>query len=120
MLSLYLFAFASACVWTALSTPVVRALAVRRNVLDWPNHRKVHTRSVPRLGGVALGVGTLLAAALTAAAFPAARALFAAHAVRLGGLAAGAVILCAVGVLDDVRRKIARLEAEREDLLSRL
>jgi len=43
----------SALVLSILFTPVLRAVAVRRRWVDQPdNHRKIHTQSCPRLGGV--------------------------------------------------------------------
>ena len=103
MLSLALLGFAAALVWTALVTPVVRALALGRNLIDRPDHRKVHTEAVPRLGGVALAVGLLLAGATVALLSPAARDLLSSHVGELASLVAAAWILGTVGLLDDLR-----------------
>jgi UDP-GlcNAc:undecaprenyl-phosphate GlcNAc-1-phosphate transferase len=103
VLSLALLGFAAALGWTALATPVVRALALGRNLIDRPDHRKVHTEAVPRLGGVALAVGLLLAGATVALVSPAARDLLASHVQELASLVAAAWILGTVGLLDDLR-----------------
>ena len=103
MLSLALFGFVAAFGWTALITPVVRALALGRNLIDRPDHRKVHTEAVPRLGGVALAVGFLLAGATVALVSPAARDLLETHVVELASLVAAAWILGTIGLLDDLR-----------------
>src|SRR5436309_5527942 len=42
-------------------TPLVRLLALRIGAVDRPGERKIHTRPVPRLGGV----GVVLAGSLT-------------------------------------------------------
>ena len=48
-------------------TPLVRSLAVRIGAIDQPGERKIHTVSMPRLGGVGV-VGSALLTALTAVA----------------------------------------------------
>jgi UDP-GlcNAc:undecaprenyl-phosphate GlcNAc-1-phosphate transferase len=45
--------------------PVCSSLAVRLNILDIPNERKVHVRPIPRSGGIAMAMGTLLPILLT-------------------------------------------------------
>ncbi|WP_040227752.1 glycosyltransferase family 4 protein [Bhargavaea cecembensis] len=37
-----------------LLTPIVKRLAVRLGAVDRPNHRKVHSRIMPRMGGLAI------------------------------------------------------------------
>lgn len=43
-----------------LITPVVRAFALRRQIGDYPNERKVHQSFIPRLGGVGIILGFLV------------------------------------------------------------
>ena len=43
-----------------LSTPLFRKLAIKFNILDIPNHRKVHKESTPLLGGLAVYIGVIL------------------------------------------------------------
>jgi UDP-GlcNAc:undecaprenyl-phosphate/decaprenyl-phosphate GlcNAc-1-phosphate transferase len=50
-----------------LLTPAVRGLARRWHLVDAPGQRKIHTVSVPRVGGVAVALAMLLALALAAA-----------------------------------------------------
>lgn len=75
-------------------TPLVEAYARRRGLLDRPGGRHVHTRAVPRLGGVALFAGLLAGCLVLAAA---------------GGLptvvaiAAGSAVVWLVGLVDDLR-----------------
>jgi len=52
---------------TLLVTPLVRAFALRRGLVDYPGGRKVHTHAIPRLGGVAIFAGVMAAVATQAA-----------------------------------------------------
>ncbi len=42
---------------TFAATPLVRRLAIRWNVVDWPDARRIHTAPIPRAGGVAVFLG---------------------------------------------------------------
>src|SRR5438552_18062017 len=82
-------------------TPLVRTLSVRVGAVDAPGGRKIHTRSTPRLGGVAV-----LLAGATALAVAAAIDSSTAAPVSGSALAAvilGVIIVFAAGVLDDIR-----------------
>ncbi len=72
-------------------TPLVRAFAHRRNLLDLPSGRKIHASPTPKLGGVAIFLGTSLAFYLLYS-----------HPYRLTGVWAGAFLLLIVGIIDDV------------------
>ena len=51
---------------TLVVTPIVRRFAIRRGLVDSPGGRKVHTRPIPRLGGVGLFAGVMAAVATQA------------------------------------------------------
>jgi len=79
--------------------PLVRTLAIERELLDEPGGRKVHATAVPRLGGVAMLTAFLFAigASLGLAGpplpgFP-----------RLVALVVGVVGVSTLGLIDDVR-----------------
>jgi UDP-GlcNAc:undecaprenyl-phosphate/decaprenyl-phosphate GlcNAc-1-phosphate transferase len=80
-------------------TPCVRALALGWNLVDAPGQRKIHTVSVPRLGGVGVTLAMVLALGAAAATGHASAAD-----VRgwLPVLLGGALVF-AVGLWDDVR-----------------
>ena len=40
--------------------PIFRAIAVKKNILDVPNCRKVHRCPMPKVGGMAIAVGALV------------------------------------------------------------
>jgi len=54
MAFLYGFGFAAALVLVVLLTPFVMKMAHAVGAVDHPNERKVHTRIMPRLGGLAI------------------------------------------------------------------
>ncbi len=45
---------------TVSLVPVMMRLAARFQLVDFPNSRKVHTRPVPRIGGLALALGVII------------------------------------------------------------
>ncbi|WP_404455721.1 undecaprenyl/decaprenyl-phosphate alpha-N-acetylglucosaminyl 1-phosphate transferase [Virgibacillus necropolis] len=54
-------AFLIALISTYLLTFPVKKLAFKLKVLDFPNHRKIHKAITPRLGGLAIFLGVILA-----------------------------------------------------------
>lgn len=86
-----LLAASGAFLITLLATPPVKRFAERLGVMDVPgDRRRVHSRPVPRLGGLAIFLG------LTASLL-----LFEAPGRRLSGLLAGAALIAAMGAADD-------------------
>ena len=108
MLIATVIGFAAALLATLVATPFVRALALGRNLLDAPNHRKVHTEAVPRLGGVALGAGLILGTVGAILLSPEARDILLRHGFRFATLVAAAGVLALVGLYDDLRGLSAR------------
>lgn len=53
----YLLGFIIALVLALVLTPLVKKLAFLVGAIDTPNHRKVHTKVMPRLGGLAIFLG---------------------------------------------------------------
>jgi len=79
-----------------LGMPSLIQLAVQKNLLDEPlEDRKVHSRSVPRLGGVLIFIGTLFTTTLLVNPEGA-------EAIPFLRLAAGALILFFLGLKDDL------------------
>ena len=87
--ALYAFALAAAIAWTLVS-PAER-LAWKVGAIDYPNERSLHATPTPKLGGLAILVGVLVAGALFLPTVDQTRAI-------LGGAAA----IAALGVLDDI------------------
>jgi UDP-GlcNAc:undecaprenyl-phosphate/decaprenyl-phosphate GlcNAc-1-phosphate transferase len=74
-------------------TPIVRALCTRHRILDSPGPLKIHTRPVPRLGGVAVALS--IAAGILVSAR---------HDLRANGFVLGALgVVWIASVVDDLR-----------------
>jgi len=65
---LYVFALLGAALTTALSMPLWRALCQRFGLVDDPGHRKIHDKTVPLAGGLAVAAGMIFPL-IAAAAF---------------------------------------------------
>src|SRR3972149_3844358 len=91
-----------ACATCAAATPLVRLAALRMGLTDSPDgHRKVHARSVPLGGGMAVLIA-LVATGSLAAALPRFSHLFApAGLPDLVLFATALTIITVVGLVDD-------------------
>ncbi len=61
---LYVMPFIVAMVVAMASLPLLAKIAARWDILDRPNVRKVHAAPIPRIGGIAMALGVLVAALL--------------------------------------------------------
>lgn len=98
---IYVSTFLLALLVTVFATPVVSALAAKVGAIDNPNERKVHKSAVPRLGGVAIYSGFILAilvGVLMAGIFN--RRLEGLH---LLGIILGSTMVLGVGIWDDIK-----------------
>jgi UDP-GlcNAc:undecaprenyl-phosphate GlcNAc-1-phosphate transferase len=86
-----LLAFLVAAVLAWLLVPVAERIAWRIGVVDYPNERSLHVDPTPKLGGLAIFVGTSVA-----------MILFQPWAEQTQALLIGAVVIVGVGVVDDV------------------
>jgi UDP-GlcNAc:undecaprenyl-phosphate GlcNAc-1-phosphate transferase len=96
----YLLVFLVAAVMTYATTPFVRWLAFKTGAITAVRDRDIHTTPIPRLGGVAMLLG-FIAALLVASRLPYLSQIF--QGGEMKGVLFGALIVCAVGVLDDIR-----------------
>jgi UDP-GlcNAc:undecaprenyl-phosphate GlcNAc-1-phosphate transferase len=104
-------AFAIAMLITWLLTPHVRNLALHWNVVANPRDRDVHLKSTPRLGGIAIYLGVILAAALTIT-----YRHYVTHGLngwswRMGGVIIASTFIAFVGMIDDVKDLKAQWQA---------
>ncbi|WP_308259434.1 MraY family glycosyltransferase [Pseudonocardia sp. H11422] len=95
----YLLAGLTAAVVTFLLTGLVRVLALKMGAVAWPRGRDVHVTPTPRWGGLAMLAGVLGGIGL-AAQLPALRLAFD-YSYDVPGVVLAAMLLVAVGVLDD-------------------
>jgi len=100
--AIYLVAFLTALTVTYLLTPLVRELAWRFGIMDLPNERRPHKHPTARGGGLAVVLGVTVAC-LMALIFPGARRPGGFDLHWWLGFAPAALVLLAVGLMDDVR-----------------
>ncbi|HSU70712.1 MAG TPA: MraY family glycosyltransferase, partial [Micrococcaceae bacterium] len=99
-MSIYVIVALLAAVVAYLATPVVRTVAVRNGIYSPLRDRDVHTVMMPRLGGVGMFAGLVVAMVVASQTFWI-RAIFADTSAPWGILA-GAAVIMAVGVVDDI------------------
>ena len=108
-------AFFVATLSAAVITPIVIRGAKRWHLLDAPDDaRHLHDRPVPRLGGVAIFIATMLGIASTLLYSPARATLTPAWNHFVLALLLGGSVLFAAGLIDDLRRirPIAKIIAQ--------
>jgi len=96
-------AFCIALVVVIAATPLVRRFALDIGVVDQPGKRRVHERPIPRLGGIALVLAFFAPLLVLFGLETEVARQFFSEPLRIVGLVAGAVVVCGLGVLDDVR-----------------
>ena len=89
---IFLFTLFLSVLLTISLIPVLSRLAYCCNTLDLPDERKVHARPIPRIGGVAMAVGSLVSVVAWNFGDTLLRAFLAA-----------ALVLVAFGLIDDLR-----------------
>src|SRR4051812_519789 len=99
----YVVACLISLVLSVLVTPLVRRFALRIGAVSTPGGRHVHSRAIPRLGGIGLAFAWAVpVVALTLRDGPLLRAL-AGQWLQVVTVVGGGAALCTVGALDDVR-----------------
>lgn len=95
----YIVAFTIALAVAYFITPRVKDFAIKVGALDAPDARKVHTRPIPRMGGLAIYAAFVLAVLSS---------MYVSREI-LGLLVGGTVILI-VGIIDDLKPLPARVK----------
>jgi UDP-GlcNAc:undecaprenyl-phosphate GlcNAc-1-phosphate transferase len=114
----YLVVFLVSAGTVLLITPLVRRLAARFGAIDRPSDRKVHPKPTPTLGGIGILAGVLVAMAV-AYFIPEFRRLYR-QSLELQGVALGALVITALGIVDDVRALSAPAKAAGQILAAGL
>ncbi|WNC14500.1 MraY family glycosyltransferase [Brevibacillus brevis] len=91
-MSTLILGFLTSLIVSFIATPYVKRLAVKVGAVDAPNQRKVHTRIMPRMGGLAIYLGYLVAFFLFVPYSSIGEML---------GIFIGSTIVMVVGMLDD-------------------
>lgn len=87
----YLLLFGIAFLISLMATPLVSKLAFRVGALDKPDKRKVHDKIMPRMGGVAVFAGFVVAALTQVNGNP-----------KVIGLLLGGTLIFLLGLMDDI------------------
>ncbi|GMB01349.1 MraY family glycosyltransferase [Pelosinus sp. IPA-1] len=95
----YIVAFTVALAVAYFVTPRVKDLAIKVGALDAPDARKVHTRPIPRMGGLAIYAAFVLA--VLASMYVSREVL---------GLLVGGTVILIVGIIDDLKPLPARVK----------
>ena len=98
---IYLAGICSAVLLAAILTPLVRIWAIRQGLVDQPGARKVHTKPIARLGGIAIFLAYMLSVATSLLLARGIGENFTVEAQGLIILLSGAAIF-GVGILDDL------------------
>lgn len=80
-------------------TPYLRGLLVSHGFLDKPDARKVHTRAIPRLGGLAIYAAFSVALIISYYRYP---ILFEDRETQLTGLLVATTFIVIIGIVDDI------------------
>jgi len=79
-------------VFVALMIPFVKKIAFHVGALDIPNERKVHTKPMPRLGGLGIYSGFLLG-----------YMMFGEQTATMNSILIGSFVLLVTGIIDDIK-----------------
>lgn len=78
--------------FVAFLTPFIKNIALHIDAIDIPNSRKVHTKPIPRLGGLAIFFGFLLG-----------YMLFGQHSITMNSILIASFVIVLTGVVDDIK-----------------
>ena len=95
----YVLAFIIALVVAYILTPRVISLANKTGALDAPDARKVHSKPIPRIGGLAIYFAFIVAAFFTVDLTK-----------EVIGLLTGATVILIVGIIDDFKSLPAKVK----------
>jgi UDP-GlcNAc:undecaprenyl-phosphate GlcNAc-1-phosphate transferase len=96
---------------TVWVTPIVLRYAEKSSAVDQPGERRINTRPMPRLGGVAIFLGFLIAALLTVTLRQYSRAGQHTWTMQIAGVLIATTFMAIVGLIDDFRDLAAKWQA---------
>jgi len=91
--------FSTAFGVSILCTPFVKVIAQKIGAIDIPDARRVHKHPIPRMGGLAIFYGFLIAVVC-----------FLKVDTQLRGILIGSLIIVALGIVDDVKQLGAKIK----------
>jgi UDP-GlcNAc:undecaprenyl-phosphate GlcNAc-1-phosphate transferase len=103
MISTSIWLLLLSCISALFITPLVITFARRINLLDQPDpNRKLHKTSIPLGGGIVVALGAIIGCLGVAAVSPELRQVFAVSAPTILPLLIASIIICTVGIVDDI------------------
>lgn len=107
----YLVAFLVSMVVAAVATPLVARWAIKNSWFDLPvGGRKIHTRAIPRLGGIAVVIAFFTPLVGLAIYTNDISHLLYADALRFAALSCGGLAIVGLGIWDDLRGASPKLK----------
>ncbi len=116
----YAAAFILAGIVTIFSSPIAIRLAFHFGILDKPDQRKVHSKAIPRMGGLAIFSGILITILILSLVSQTIRDLIIPHHKPFVFLASGATLMFILGLVDDIRGLSPRTKLEFQILAGML
>ena len=101
---LYIAAFASAFAISMVATPFAKKVSEKLGAIDYPKARGMHTKPIPRLGGIAIVLGFMITVLVLY------RFVNDINIKHFCGFIAGAIVIVGVGIVDDSRQLPARVK----------
>jgi len=101
---LYIAAFASAFVISIVATPLAKYISVKTKAIDYPKARGMHTKPMPRLGGISIVLGFMISVLIFY------RFVNDINLKHFIGFIVGAVIIVSVGIIDDIKNLPAKVK----------
>ena len=98
--TLVVFVFGISLCFSYLLTPLMRNVALKRGILSKPGKRRVHTRSIPYLGGLAIYFAFVIVVLVL---FYANQQIRVESFQRLKGLLIGGTLIILLGLWDDIK-----------------
>lgn len=105
-MTMYSWAFFAALIASLVLTPAVILLAEKTGAMDAPNARKVHTKPIPRIGGLAIYAGFMAAVVFVAVKF----GLDGESLKETIGLIVSGSLIVALGLVDDYKNLPAKIK----------
>ena len=93
----HIYGFVIAFALALVIVPIVKSFCHKKGLVDLPNERKVHKKPIPRLGGVAIWLGTIMTFVILVLAnsnYP--------YGNGLSGILLGGSIMFLLGLIDDL------------------
>jgi len=90
----YIIVFVTALLISAILIPFIIKFSIKNGFVDVPNSRKIHTKNIPNIGGVAIFISLFIASLLWYKFFNNADFIF---------ISSGLLILLITGIFDDIK-----------------